>query len=99
MPRSTGWLPGQPVSTPIFQAGCVVGHPGLLGALRLCPMTEPESSFSVRIGARPERNLCEGVPDWLLEPLLDWLEKELYPGSARWVAVRQRLTSSVPLTL
>lgn len=55
-------------------------------------MTEPEPSFSVRIGARPEQDLCEGVPDWLLEPLLDWLEKELYPWPARWVAIRQRLS-------
>ena len=56
-------------------------------------MTESNPPFSVRLGARlPERDLCEGVPDWLLEPLLDWLEEELRPWSAKWVAIRQRLS-------
>lgn len=54
---------------------------------------ELEASFSVRIGARlPERELCEGVPDWLLIPLLDWLEKELGAWSARQLSIRLRIS-------
>lgn len=56
-------------------------------------MAETELSFSVRIGARvPDRDVYEGVPDWLLEPLLDWLERELRSWSARWIAIRHRLS-------
>jgi hypothetical protein len=54
---------------------------------------EFEAPFSVRIGARlPDRHLCEGVPDWLLIPLLDWLEKELHAGSARQLSIRLRIS-------
>jgi hypothetical protein len=50
---------------------------------------ELEAPFSVRIGARlPDRDLCEGVPDWLLIPLLDWLEKELRAWSAKQLSIR-----------
>lgn len=53
---------------------------------------ELEAPFSVRIGARlPDRDLCEGVPDWLLIPLLDWLEKEVYAWSARQLSIRLRI--------
>ena len=53
---------------------------------------ELTAPFSVRIGARlPDRNLCEGVPDWLLIPLLNWLEKELRGWSARQLSIRLRI--------
>lgn len=56
-------------------------------------MTELDPPFSARIGARlPDRDLYEDVPDWLLKPLLDWLEKELRPRPAEWVAIRHRLS-------
>jgi len=54
---------------------------------------EPEPRFSVRIGARlPEADLCEGVPDWLLIPLLDWLEVNLRAWSARRLSIRHRIS-------
>lgn len=53
---------------------------------------ESETPFSVRMGARPPyKELYEGVPDWLLVPLLDWLERELRPWSARQVSIRLRI--------
>lgn len=53
--------------------------------------------FSSRIGARlPSGELWESVPDYLLEPLLDWLETELRDWSAKRIALRLRL--SVPIS-
>jgi hypothetical protein len=46
----------------------------------------------VRIGARlPDRQLWEGVPDWLLDPLLDWLEEHLDRWLVRELTLRLRL--------
>lgn len=54
---------------------------------------ELEAPFSVRIRARvPDRDLSEGVPDWLLIPLLDWLEKELRAWSATQLSIRLRIS-------
>jgi hypothetical protein len=54
---------------------------------------ELEAPFSVRMGAPlPDRDLSEGVPDWLLIPLLDWLEKQLRARSARQLSVRLRIS-------
>lgn len=53
---------------------------------------DPEAPFSVRIGARlPDRELWEGIPDWLLEPLLDWLEENLGRWSVRQLSLRLRI--------
>jgi hypothetical protein len=58
---------------------------------------DPGVPFSVRIGARlPDKELWEGVPDWLLKPLLDWLEGHLDTGSAKQLALRQRLSVPEP---
>jgi hypothetical protein len=59
----------------------------------LYPVTdETDAPFSVRIGARlPDRDLYEGVPDWLLDPLLDWLQKNLRAWSARQLSIRHRI--------
>jgi hypothetical protein len=47
----------------------------------------------VRIGARlPDRQLWEGIPDWLLDPLLDWLEKNLDRWLIRQLTLRLRLS-------
>jgi hypothetical protein len=54
---------------------------------------ELDAPFSVRIGARPpDRQLWEGVPDWLLDPLLDWLEEHLDRWSVRQLTLRLRLS-------
>jgi hypothetical protein len=54
---------------------------------------EPEPAFSTRIGARlPDRDLCEGIPDWLLIPLLDWLQNNLHGWSARQLSIRFRIS-------
>ena len=53
----------------------------------------PDAPFSVRIGARlPDRQLWEGIPDWLLDPLLDWLEKNLDRWLIRQLTLRLRLS-------
>jgi hypothetical protein len=54
---------------------------------------DPEAPFSVRIGARlPDRELWEGVPDWMLDPLLDWLERNMGSYSVDPLALRLRLS-------
>src|SRR5262249_21949185 len=54
---------------------------------------DPDAPFSVRIGARlPDRELWEGVPDWLLDPLLDWLEQYMTSWSVRQLALRLRFS-------
>jgi hypothetical protein len=60
----------------------------------LGPVTdEPDVSFSVRVGARlPDRHLHEGVPDWLIDPLLDWLKDNLRAWSARQLSIRHRIS-------
>jgi hypothetical protein len=56
---------------------------------------DPHAPFSVRIGARlPDRELWEGVPDWLLDPLLDWPEQNMRSWSVNQLMLRLRL--SVP---
>lgn len=58
------------------------------------PVTdEAGAPFSVRIGARlASRDLHEGVPDWLVGPLLDWLERSVDQYCVRGVALRQRIS-------
>jgi hypothetical protein len=54
---------------------------------------DPDPPFSVRIGARlPDRELWEGVPDWLLDPLLDWLERHVTAWAVGQVALRLRIS-------
>lgn len=53
----------------------------------------PDAPFSVRIGARlPDRQLWEGVPDWLLDPLLDWLADHVDQWLIRELSLRLRLS-------
>ena len=54
---------------------------------------ESPTPLSARIGARAvDRTLHEGVPDWLVRPLLDWLERALNEWTVRMVAVRMRIS-------
>jgi hypothetical protein len=72
------------------QPGPVVGYRDCAYAVSVTD--EPDAPFSVRIGARlPDRELWEGVPDWLLDPLLDWLEEHVQRWSIRELALRHRL--------
>jgi hypothetical protein len=49
--------------------------------------------LSARIGARAvDRTLHEGVPDWLVRPLLDWLERALNERTVQMVAARMRIS-------
>jgi hypothetical protein len=49
--------------------------------------------LSARIGARAvDRTLHEGVPDWLVRPLLDWLERTLNERTVQLVATRMRIS-------
>lgn len=56
-------------------------------------MTEdPNVPFSVRVGGRvPDRELWEGVPDWLLDPLLDWLEENVGTWQVKQLMIQLRL--------
>ncbi len=54
---------------------------------------ESDAPFSVRVGARlANRDLQEGVPDWLIDPLLDWLQQHLDRWSVKTVALRARIS-------
>ena len=58
-------------------------------------MQEPDALFSVRIGARlPDRELSDDLPDWLLDPLLDWLGTTISDRDVARIALRLRI--SVP---
>jgi hypothetical protein len=55
-------------------------------------MSDDDLPFSARVGGRPaDSTLHEGVPDWLLHPLLDWLERQLRPRTVRQLALRLRI--------
>jgi hypothetical protein len=52
-------------------------------------MGDDDPVFSVRVGRRePDAALHEGVPGWLVRPLLDWLRPELRDWSTRQIALR-----------
>ena len=64
-------------------------HAGQHTAARL---NDNDIPLSARLGGRtPDVVLHEGVPDWLVQPLLDWLKNELQGWSARWIALRLRI--------
>ena len=61
----------------------------VLVAVELHVMQEPDALFSVRIGARlPDRELSDGLPDWLLDPLLDRLGTTISDRNVAPIALR-----------
>jgi hypothetical protein len=62
------------------------------GGTTVSTVDDDDLPLSARAGGHPADSLLhEGVPDWLLHPLLDWLKRQLRPWAVRQIALRMRI--------